>query len=164
MTVILPRCSLAASLLLGVLLAGCTLTQKEDSDAVVSQWPNGEEPPPQAEKSQPEGPTYTVEIRRPGYTTQFNRIQHQGPTHLQNALEKSGATSKMKRMELYVLRAPPQGGPRQRLAAVFDGAEGRVKWESDYAIYPGDHVVAIEDTSSEFDDMMSRLLGPFGAK
>jgi hypothetical protein len=145
-----------------VSFAGCSLTQKDESENNVSQWVQGDEPP--AAQNQPAGPTYTVEIRRPGYSTQFSRIPHQGATHLQDALEKSGAAKKLKRMELYVLRTPPQGGPRQRLAAEYDAGKKRVAWESDYAIYPGDHVVVIEDTSSEFDAMVSRFLGPFGTK
>jgi hypothetical protein len=82
--------------------------------------------------------------------------------HLQDALEKSGAAKKIKRMELYVLRTPPQGGPRQRLTADYDSVKRRVAWESDYAVYPGDHVVVIEDNTSEFDRLVERCLGPLG--
>jgi hypothetical protein len=148
----------------GVSFFGCSTAQKENLETGMTQWVEGEEGEAQAAQPQPTGPTYIVEIRRPGYSTQHSRIQHQGATHLQDALTKSGAAGKLKRMELYVLRNPPGGGPRQRMTAEYDAAEKRVKWESDYAIYPGDHIVVIEDTSSEFDDMISRLMGPFGTK
>lgn len=148
----------------GFSLFGCSSAQKENSETEITQWVQGEGEQPQVEQPQPSGPTYMVEVRRPGYSTQYSRIQHQGATHLQDALDKSGASKKLKRMELYLLRTPPQGGPRQRLTAEYDAADKRVKWESDYAVYPGDHIVAIEDTSSEFDDMISQLLGPFGTK
>jgi hypothetical protein len=156
--------------LAGISLAGCSLPQKDESSPssgnVVTQWLTGETPKAaEAEtQNQPPGPNYTVEIRRPGYSTQYVRVPHQGETHLQDALEQSGAARKLKRMELHVMRTPPQGGPRQRLSADFDSGEKRVAWESDYAIYPGDHVVVIEDTSSQFDDMISRFMGPFGSK
>jgi hypothetical protein len=148
----------------GFCFAGCATTQKETDEGEVTQLVQGQGEGPEAAQQQPAGPFFTVEIRRPGYSTQYSRVPHQGATHLQNALEKSGAAQKLKRMELYILRTPPQGGPRQRMTAEYDPAEKRVKWESDYAIYPGDYIVVIEDTSSEFDDMMSRFLGPFGSK
>jgi hypothetical protein len=154
----------ATSFALAVSLAGCSAAQKEEPSGgnVVTQWLTGEEP--KTAESEPTGPTYTVEIRRPGYSTQFVRMPHEGETHLQDALEKSGAAKKLKRMELHVMRTPPQGGMRQRMTADYDAAEKRVAWESDYALYPGDHVVVIEDTSSEFDDMINRFLGPFGMR
>jgi hypothetical protein len=77
-------------------------------------------------------------------------------------LEKAGVTKKLKQMELYVLRTPPQGGPRQRMTATYDGGERRVAWESDYALYPGDYVVAIQDSTTSFDKMFGRFMGPLG--
>ncbi len=144
----------------GLMFTGCS-TPAQTGDANPTTWLAGEKPetPPDQATS---GPSYTVEIRRPGYTTQFVRIPHTGVTYLQEALEKSGATQKIRKMELYVLRTPPQGGPRQRLTAVYDVAARRVTWESDYAIYPGDHIVVTEDTSTDFDHLLNKVLGPLG--
>lgn len=144
---------------IGLAFAGCSTTA-QTGDANPTSWLANETPA--AGNEIPPGPHYTVEIRRAGHTTQFVRIPHAGDTHLQNVLEKSGATKKIRKMELYVLRTPPQGGPRQRLTAMYDVGDRRVAWESDYAVYPGDHVVVIEDTSTDFDNLMSKFLGPLG--
>ncbi len=141
--------------------AGCSTLQPQEGAANPFAWMQGEKPAAE-EPKQPTGPTYTVEIRRDGYTPQITQIPYTETIHIQDALVKSGATKKLKRMELYVLRTPPNGGPRQRLTAMWDAGEGRVAWESDYAIYPGDYIVAIEDKTSQFDDMVNRFLGPLG--
>jgi hypothetical protein len=146
----------------GLLLSGCAAAQTDSGKENPLGWLQGEQKPAAPETVAQNGPSYTVEIRREGYTTQTVRVPHQGETHLQDALEKSGATKKIKRMELYILRPAPQGGPRQRLTAIYDAGERRVAWESDYAVFPDDHVVVIEDASTEFDHLVDRLLGPLG--
>jgi hypothetical protein len=144
------------------LVVGCSAAQKEGAETNPLAALD-EEKQAAAPDGAIAGPTYTVEIRREGYASKFVRLPHTGETHLQDALANSGATRMMKRMELYVLRTPPGGGPRQRMTSAYNFAERRVAWESDYAIYPGDHVVAIQDKSTEFDHMVNRFLGPLGS-
>jgi hypothetical protein len=143
------------------LAGGCSAPQTGEQGDNPLALLSGEKP---AVEAPADGPSVTVEMRREGYSPQISKLPHAGTMHLQEALEKTGVTKKLKNMELYVLRTPPQGGPRQRLTAKYDSGDRRVAWESDYALYPGDYVVVIENATSEFDRMVGRFLGPFGAK
>lgn len=122
-------------------------------------WLTGKTEKP-AETPLPLTGAYTVEIRREGHKTETVQLPHRPETRLQNAVEQSGAAKKFRRMTLYVVRTPPNGGPKQRMSAAYDAGERRVAWESDYAIYPGDHIVITQDNSSELDKLVQRFLGP----
>jgi hypothetical protein len=149
-------------LLLAGVLPGCA--GLHDAGKGNMAWLTGESEKPEqtapAEEAAP-GPSYTVEIRRHRRKPEAAKFEHRPGMFLQDAVVQSGAAAKFPQMTLYIMRTPSQGGPAQRMTSVYDSTQKRVAWESDYAIYPGDHVVITEDTSSRFDDMVNRFLGPF---
>ena len=150
-------------LLLAGVLPGCAGLHDAARSGNMAWLTGKSETPPETaprEESAP-GPTYTVEIRREGRKPEAAKFEHRQGMFLQDAVVQSGAAAKFPQMTLYIMRTPPQGGPAQRMTSVYDSAEKRVAWESDYAIYPGDHVVITEDTTSRFDEVVNRFLGPF---
>lgn len=158
------RCRYWTCVLIALAIApGCAgLQDAQGGNLAWLTGESGEARKPEAPKEMtPPGPTYTVEIRREGRKPESAEFLHREGMFLQDVVVESGAAAKFERMTLYIMRTPPQGGPAQRMTSVYDDTQKRVAWESDYAIYPGDHVVITEDRSSKFDDMFNRFLGPF---
>jgi hypothetical protein len=82
-------------------------------------------------------------------------------THVQTALEQTGAAKKFERATVEVYRPMPAGG-LHKMTLEFDHENHRVPPEFDYAILPGDRIVITEDPSTFLDDIMQRALRPLG--
>jgi hypothetical protein len=77
---------------------------------------------------------------------------------LQDAVELASATSRFANMNIYIYRTD-ETGKRAKFGADFDLAKRRVKYETDYAIHPGDTIVFEEDSSSALSDTLDRMTG-----
>lgn len=103
----------------------------------------------------------TVVLRKTGSTPREMEVPLPNVTRLQEVLEQTGVTKKIRHMELYVLRAVP-GDPQQRhkMAAHYNSGRRQVSMETDYAIYPGDRIVVIEEASTQLEQMLAGAVGP----
>ncbi|MCA9150954.1 MAG: hypothetical protein KDA92_16695 [Planctomycetales bacterium] len=113
-----------------------------------------------AEKPLDSQTTCSVEFRG-GSKDKTISVPVTSETRVQDVLEVSRATSKFRNLDVYILRATPQGPERAlKMACRFDRKERRIGFESDYAVLPGDRVIVSEDHSSRFDQIMSSVVGP----
>jgi hypothetical protein len=108
-----------------------------------------------------------VDKKTPSFSVQFKtdggRVVHakqipiEGEVFIQEALDKSGAFKRFRRLSI-----TPQGAPH-RMTVAHDRIKHRVEPQCNYHIHPGDTVVITEDKRTVLDDMMGSL-GPFGNK
>lgn len=77
---------------------------------------------------------------------------------LQDALDLSHATSRFAKMNLYIYRKD-ETGKRVKFGSDFDVAKRRVKYETDYALHPGDTIVIEEDSSNPISETLDRMTG-----
>jgi hypothetical protein len=107
--------------------------------------------------------TCTLELRPSGRKSQQRELALADVQTLQQALEAGGAISRFRNMEVYVLRQLPDGSQRRhKLAARFDRAQRSVSIETDYALHPGDQIVAAEVTTTALEEMAGSLVKPLG--
>ena len=104
---------------------------------------------------------YVVEIRPDRDKPQAVEKALTEPTHVQTALENTGALKKFKRATIEVYRPLPSGG-WHKMNLEFDKEHRRVPPEYDYAVLPGDRIIVTEDTTTMMDDVMERALKPLG--
>lgn len=113
---------------------------------------------------QPEGPPaakYIVEIRPEKGKPQAVEKQLTEPTHVQTAMEQTGAFKKFDRSMISIYRPLPSGG-WHKMDLEFDKENHRVPPEYDYAILAGDRIIVTEDPRNVMDDVMERALKPLG--
>jgi hypothetical protein len=77
---------------------------------------------------------------------------------VQDALDLARASSKFAKMNVYVYRQDPSGR-KVKFGADYDVAKRRVKYESDYALHPGDTIVVEEDASNALTETLDRISG-----
>jgi len=83
----------------------------------------------------------------------------QGMT-LQDVLVETGVTRRFRDMKINVMRITPQSkGQPVPLQAEYDPTRNCVGVLHDMTLYPGDHVMIVEDLSTPFDEMLGRLTG-----
>ena len=82
---------------------------------------------------------------------------------MEDALRKSGATKRFRRMMVNVVRATPDGQNRVAMKAAYDREKRRIDPATNYALHPGDRVIISEDSSSHISEAMGDALGPFGS-
>ena len=104
-----------------------------------------------------------VEIRSDAAAPAAVPIAHEDGMLVQDALVKSGALKRFSRMDVSLVRPRPDGKGPHKMEVTYDGKVRRVSPGSDYALLPGDRVVVVEDTRTEFDDMVDKIVGPFAA-
>lgn len=140
------------------LAGGCTaLTINGSADALPeAPSPSSEQASLQAQQAQ----SITVEIRPDRKKVEITSLTLEPGMTLQQSLEKVGVTKRFRRMDIDVMRMA--GGERQKLEAKYDHAHDSVNPLYDYAIYPGDHLVIVEDPSTALDDMLNAVLVPLG--
>jgi hypothetical protein len=137
-------------------LAGCSMFQERPEPKISSEvMADSGAPKP------PAGPKYVIEMRPDKGKGQVTERTLNEPTHMQAALEATGAAKKFKRAIVEVYRPLPKGG-WHKMTLEFDNPNHRVPPEYDYAILPGDRIVVREDPSGFLDDLTSRALEPLG--
>jgi hypothetical protein len=108
-------------------------------------------------------PKYSVEIYPDAGQPQRVEAALDGTTFVQGALEKTGATKRFRKMNVFVIRANSDGAGKHRMDVTYDSAKRRVASDTDYALHPGDRIVVVEDTSTFVEKMLGPMLGPLGA-
>ncbi len=137
------------------LVCGCTTLGISGSDTMDLV---GESP---ETLSQPQKtPSISVELRPSGKKPEISQIPLTRGMLIQQALEQAGAVKRFRRMDVRLMRAARD--QRQKLEVKYDHEKGGVNPLYDYALHPGDHVVAIEDTATILDDMLQSISGPVG--
>lgn len=124
----------------------------------------GEAPPAHVNEQPAAGdnsPQFYVELRADGRSPKLMQFPATDGMLVQQALEQSGAVKKFRRMKLELYRKLPSGGGH-KMDIHFDHTKDRVPPGEDYAIHPGDRLVATEDTSTVLDDMLGSLGESFG--
>jgi hypothetical protein len=109
----------------------------------------------------PNAPACTIEVR--GVSGKARRIQapFRDGMVVQDALERSGALSRHRRVKIEVVRMAPDGQGRLKMQARFDPRNRRVDPGFDYALQPGDYVIISDDSAAMLNDMLDDTLGPF---
>jgi len=104
--------------------------------------------------------TYSVQVKG-GFPAKGikNYPLHEGTT-VQTVLDDSGQTSLHRDFEIDVLRKTSTSEGIVKMPVQFDAGKQRVKFETDYAIYPGDHVIIRPLSFSPFEQVASMLGGP----
>ena len=87
-------------------------------------------------------------------------LAHEDAMLVQNALEKSGATRRFGRMKVSLVRQRPDGRGPYKMELKYDSTKRKMSPETDYALLPGDKVVAVEDVNTPIDDALEQLTGP----
>jgi hypothetical protein len=113
-----------------------------------------------AAAADPESPHFFVEFRQEGRKPALVALPLEEPFYVQQALEKTGAVKKFRRMKIDVYRQLPQGGGH-RIPVAYDRGRRRVAQGADYAVHHKDRIVVTEDTSNVLDDILESISGPF---
>jgi len=110
--------------------------------------------------AQPASAELKLEIRAAGKKPKFQQFPLQQGMCIQDALEQSGLTRRFRRMDVKLVRSTAEGSAK--LDSKYDHKANRVDPLYDYALYNGDHLIVIEDTSTVLDDLVNALpnLGP----
>ena len=79
---------------------------------------------------------------------------------LQDVLTETKVTRRFRDMEINVMRVTPLSkGVAVPLQAEYDPAKNRVGVLHDMTMYPGDHVMIVEDTTSPLEQALGGVLG-----
>jgi hypothetical protein len=116
-----------------------------------------------AKKNEPLDPAKAVivEIRADAAAPAAVPVAHLDGMLVQDALAKSGVIKRFSRMDVKLMRPRPDGKGPHKMDVTYDGKARRVSPGTDYALLPGDRVIVVEDTRTEFDDMVDKIVGPF---
>ena len=134
---------------------GCSMFQEQVTPKLNAEVTHGEAPagPPAAK--------FVVEIRPDKGKPQAVEKPLGDQTHVQTALEQTGALKKFDRATVAVYRPLPTGG-WHKMNLEFDRKSHSVPPEYDYSVLPGDRIIVTEDTTNVMDDVMERALKPLG--
>lgn len=138
-------------------LAGCSMFKEHATAKLAAEVTPG--PAPGAVQAA----RYVVDIHPEKGQAQSVEKQLTETTHVQAALELTGAHKKFDRATVEMYRPLPTGG-WHKMTLEFDHRAHRVPPEYDYAILPGDRIVVTEDPTSLADDMMRSILTPLGIR
>lgn len=104
-----------------------------------------------------EARTVRVDLVRGKKAIRSVEVRYADGMLVQQALEKSGATKKFHRMDVQVARRN-EDGQWLKMGVEYDATEGHVPPGSDYALYPGDRIIAVEDPATIISDMMNSFV------
>jgi hypothetical protein len=111
-------------------------------------------------KSAP-APTETYVVRSPGNLLGSGvrtETWHENLT-IQGVLDESGMASRHRDFDIDILRRSNTGPGMVKMPIQFDPAKNRVKYETDYAIYPNDEIVIRPKAHNPLDDIARSLSG-----
>ena len=140
--------ALIALLVAGSLSCGCaTMDSLQDVGALV-------QPDESVVGTVPDGaPTVRVALVRREKAIRTVDVPYEDGMLVQQALEKAGAIKKFRRMRVQVARRSANG-EWLKMGVAFDSSKREVPSGSNYALYPGDRVLATEDSSTVIGDML----------
>ena len=99
----------------------------------------------------------SVEIRGLG-KPKLETVQVTSETRVQNVIEQTRG-AKFRRLKAHILRPSTyKPGETVKLVSNFDPKKGKITWETDYAVLPGDKVVIARDTTTAFDRAVGGIL------
>lgn len=87
-------------------------------------------------------------------------LAHEDTMLVQTALVKSGATKRFGKMNVSLVRQRPDGKGPYKMDLKYDSAKRTMSPDTDYALLPGDKVLAVEDTRTPMDDAIEKIAGP----
>ncbi len=151
----LQRLTILGLVALASCFVGCSMFKEPATPKLTAEVTPGPAP------SGPPAAKYVVEIRPHNEKPQAVEKTLSETTHVQNALEITGAVKKFDRAFVDIYRQLPTGG-WHKMKLEFDKTTHRIAPEYDYAVLPGDRIIVTEDTSNAWDDMMDRTLKPLG--
>jgi hypothetical protein len=140
-----------------LLASGCAVLKEDVGDSKKLPLVSAE-PGPQA--GHPAGGTITLEVRAAGEKPEVGQVTLRDAMHIQDVLEQTELVKRFRRMDLHVLRV--HGDQRQKMESKYRHEDGHVDLLYDYLLYPGDHLVVVEDTSNIIDDMLGTVSGSLG--
>jgi hypothetical protein len=149
------RFTLLGFVALASCFVGCSMFKEQVTPKLTAEVTPGPAP------SGPPAPKFVVEIRPHNEKPQAVEKPLTESTHVQNALEITGAAKKFERAMVDVYRQLPTGG-WHKMSLEYDKNTHRIPPEYDYAVLPGDRIIVTEDTTTVWDDMMERTLKPLG--
>jgi hypothetical protein len=100
-----------------------------------------------------------VELRPDGRDPKVYQMPLDSDMHVQDAIEKSRAKRKFRRMNVSVLRTSPEGR-RHKMDCRYESGKKRIAVQYDYALQSGDYIIITEDTSTIVDDMFAEISAP----
>lgn len=103
--------------------------------------------------------TYSVQVIGGMFGTKTKNYPVHENLTAQTVLEETGQLSRHRNFEIDILRKSDSGAGVVKMPVQFDPSKHRVKFESDYAIHPGDHVVIRPVSHSPFEQV-AQMLGP----
>ena len=108
----------------------------------------------------PEQPSVKVSIKGKFSRTKKLTLPLEDGMTLQDVLTETKVTRRYRDMEINVMRVTPQSnGMAVPLQAEYDTVHNRVGVLHDMALYPGDHIMIVEEVSSPLDDMLGSVTG-----
>lgn len=103
--------------------------------------------------------TYSVQFTSPMLGRQLKTYPLREGMTVQDVLHDSGQLSRHRNFEIDLLRKSATDDTTIKMPVQFDASKHRIKYETDYAIYPGDRVL-IRPVAYSPMDQMAQMLGP----
>jgi hypothetical protein len=104
-------------------------------------------------------PKFTVEFHSQRGPAQRLEQPLDGPLVVSDALKKTNAARRFKRMDIFVIRKGADGRGI-KMQVDYDRRARNPVAQHDYAIHPGDRIIVVDDPSTVIDDMAGSILGP----
>jgi len=114
-------------------------------------------PLPAVQKAESAG---VYEVQMTGQFTKPKSFQGEidGPITVQTALERSGAISKFRGMDITLMRVVKESGRGLRLPVEYQGDTKTVVSSQDYAIHPNDRIIVDAQTRNPIDKIVDSLI------
>ncbi len=152
----LRNVSLSSLLLLCIAfsLTGCTTLDPSRMTGMFGTA--AKEPPP----PQPSGPTIVVEFHSPESSkVEVKKLPLTDGMTIQDAVDQLRAGKHFRRCHIDLMRTAPQSTEPHKMEIAWDNGKHRVAFSTNYALYPNDRIMIIEDTETVLDDMVNTLMG-----
>ena len=106
--------------------------------------------------------TYTVEFRSASGSKDRVTLPYKPNMVISDALHESGAHRRFSGMKIRLKRATKDPLRYIPLDVEFNNSHARIEPMFDYAIYPRDYIVVLQDDTTPIDTAISDALTPFG--
>jgi hypothetical protein len=136
-------------------LSGCSVMESTGSKSL--ELP-GEAAAVPGEAASQTPASITMEVRPAGKKAELGRVPLDGPTTIQQVLQRARLVKRFRRMDICLMRVAR--AERHKLEVKYDHTEGMVDPLYDYALHPGDHLLVTENTTTMFDEMLGSLTAP----
>lgn len=130
-----------------------------DTSMLGYQIPPGGMPSQVPESIQLTGSEFILELRGSEKQMAAIRLDPEKGMTVEEMVKKTNLTDKMGRPNIYIMRPTLDAGTPIRLDSKLDGKGKCVNPGNNYAIRPGDHVIAVDDGRSLFERFIDEKLG-----